>query len=239
MAALYVLDAVSVTHEHALDFAALCGKLNLEPLSTIEVTDELPLNSFSPMQLQRLPLKRLSDTQLSTVLNRALLIHHPVFLYEGLVETLDRPACAEKVNLTRAYWTLAELCRNRGDHEEAVSWIVKGRDSVKGADKDALFEARLEWSMRELSLRIEDPEDSEFAPFLRHIWEYYVPKLPRLADHLTGLLAAVGLQPPLDADAAVGANAGFGSTTEGGIWTPQEASGSRETGKKLWLPGQE
>jgi len=234
--ALYVLDAFSAEHEQPLDFAAMCTRLKLEPPRPIEVDPSTPLNSFSPMQLQRLTLPALNDAQLGAVLNRALLIHHPVFLYDVLKETLGRPACAEKVNLPRVYGTLAELCRNRGLHEEAVSWVQKGRDLTDVLDKEQQFEARLEWTMRELSLRLEEPEDPGLAPLLKHIWEYYVPKLPRLASHLTELLATFGLRPP--AEAGVTADVGFGSTTEGGVWTP-EARPSADAGKKLWLPGQE
>jgi len=226
-------------HGQALDFAALCTRFHLEPPRTIEVSADDSLNSFSPMRLRRLPLLRLSDTQLSTVLNRALLIHHPVFLYDVLTQVLSRPACLEKVNLARTYWTLAELCRARGRHDEALSWVVKGRAAAESTDKESLFEARLEWTMREFAFRLEDPEDPDLDSLLKHIWEYFVPKLPRLAEHLTGLLESAGLRPPLEAESVVAANAGFGSTTEAGIWTPGAAPTGQGSDKKLWLPGQE
>ncbi len=236
-AALYVLDAYGATGGFSLDFKGMCERLKLDPPRPIEVKADLPLNSFSPMQLQRLPLKPLSDAQMNVVLNRALLIHHPVFLHDVLNEALSRPACKEKINLPRAYWTLAELCRAQGRYDEAFSWISKGYEAIEEtADRDSLFEAKFEWTMRELSIRTEDPDDPGLAALLRHLWEYYVPKLPRLAEHLTSMLSAAGIKPPLEA--GVAAEVGYGSTTASGVWTP-EASSGRGSEKKLWLPGQE
>jgi tetratricopeptide (TPR) repeat protein len=232
MSAVYVLDAISASREHALDLAALCRRLDLEPPKTLEVAENTPLNTFSPMQLQRLDLKALSDAQLNTVLNRALLIHHPVFLYNVLTEALGRPACVERINLVRVYSTLAELARDRGRIDEALSWISKGKEAAETGDRDKLFEAKLEWALREFNLRLEEPDDPGLNGIVRHLWDYYVPKLPKLASHLTEALARFGIQAP-EGDAGVG----FGSTTDAAIWTP--AAATSETGNKLWLPGQE
>ncbi|MGE3316699.1 MAG: tetratricopeptide repeat protein, partial [Planctomycetaceae bacterium] len=234
MSAVYVLDAISASREHALDLPALCRLLDLEPPKPLEVAETTPLNTFSPMQLQRLNLKALTDTQINTVLNRALLIHHPAFLYEVLVQALGRPACLERINLVRVYSTLAELSRDRGRIDDALAWIAKGKEAAEAGDKEKLFEAKLEWTLREFNLRLEDPEDPGLNSVVRHLWNYYVPKLPKLASHIAEAMNRFGLPAPEgEPEGAIG------STTDGGIWTPSPAGASAEGGRKLWIPGQE
>lgn len=235
MSAVYVLDAISASREHALDLAAVCRRLDLEPPQPLEVTESQPLNSFSPMQLQRLNLQAITDAQFNTLLNRALLIHHPAFLYKVLLEALNRPACLEKINLVRVYSTLAELARDDGRVEEALSWIEKGKQSAESGDREKQFERRLEWVLREFNLRLEDPDDPALAGVVQHLWSYYVPKLPKLAAHLSEALNRFGIAAP-EVEAA---EVGFGSTTGGGLWTPSPAAAGSDAGRKLWLPGEE
>ncbi len=237
-AALFALDAYCNRRRHVLDVDLLRERLQLDDFPQIEVAETTPLNSFSAMRLQWLPVGRLSDAQLSHTLNRSLLIHHGTFLYKVLTEVLSRPSCVEQVDLNRVYVTLVELCHDQYKRDEALQWIEKGRQFAR--TQENAFEHELQWEMRELSLRLEDPNDPALNPLLKHIGDTYGTKLPQIRDHLHQLLDAFGVQDPWQPESPiVTAPGGAGSTTEGGIWTPAATQQSQDGEKKLWLPGQD
>jgi tetratricopeptide (TPR) repeat protein len=230
-AALSVLDAQSDRRGFVLDLQSMRQRLGVEEPQTIEVRASTSFSRFSVMALHRLPIKQLSDSQLSQVMNRALLIRHGRFLYDVLVEVLSRPTCVKHVELDRVYRTLVDLCQQRFERDEALSWAARGRDYAQTQPK--AFEKTLQWDLLSLSIRLHDPSDPNLQTLLQHIWSNYVPKLPDLRNHLMRLLEAYGL--PLPAQAPDGTS---GSTSEGGIWTPEPAAETEGGEKKLWLPGQ-
>ena len=239
-AAVYVLDSLCDRENYLLDVDEQCERLRQKPLQPIAVSEETPVNAFSSMQLNRLPVKQLNDAQLNLTLNRALLLHHPSFLFEVLSEALNRPACVEQMNLNRAYMTISDLCRTRSGRDEALQWIAKGFEYA--GTQERAFEQQLTWKLRELSFRMEDPEDPELIPLLKSISSRYASKLPQLQSHLDELCAVSGIQPPWqDATAIIASATESGATADGGVWSPQSAgSGEATEGgeKKLWLPGQ-
>jgi hypothetical protein len=210
------------------------GPRELDPPAEIELTDSTPLNSFSVMQLHRLPVERLSDAQLSYVLNRALLIHHGGFLYRVLREVLNRPSCVEQIDVNRACVSLFDLCRNQNRREEAFEWAARGREHAQTAEN--AFERTLEWELRELALRSEDPEDPKLASLLNHLFHYYGRKLPELRQHLVSIVEEHGLPVPWEGGETAAEAEQAGSATAGGLWTPAT---SKEGERKLWLPGQD
>ena len=106
-------------------------------------------------------------------------------------------------------------------------------------NQEEAFEHSLQWEMRELSFRLEDPDDPALDPLLKHIWNDYGMKVPQLRDYLNQLVDVFGVPSPWQSEAGiVTAEESTGATTEGGIWTPSAAQGSQGGEKKLWLPGQ-
>lgn len=238
-AAVYVLDSLCARNEYVLDVESLCQRLRIEPLRPIAVSAETPLNEFSSMQLSRLPVKQLTDSQLMLTLNRALLLHYPKFLYNVLVEAIQRPPVMEQLNLNRAYMTLVDLCGAQGRREEAFQWIEKGFEHAGTLERP--FEQQLMWKLRELSLRLHDPDDPELMPLLETFRSKYVPKLPDLASHLDELCALYNVCPPWQETASVVTPSATAGTVTGGVWSPHSPLGREESesgGKKLWLPGQ-
>jgi thioredoxin-like negative regulator of GroEL len=228
-AAVYVLDALTGRDGYSLDGAPVRRRLNLDDPQPIELTDETPLNSFTVLQTNRLSAEKLSDEQLAYVLNRALLVHYGRFLYTVLAEVLKRPSCLENVDLNRVYGTLADLCLQRYERETAFEWIAKAREHVKTLE--GAFEAGLQWSMRELMLRVDQPDDPELPALVDHVWNFYGKKLPQLREHLTNLFETYGIEPPAAGSVVAG--------SEGGLWTPGDAEPAEGEGeKKLWVPGQ-
>lgn len=233
-AAVILLDTVTEQQGYVLDTHRLIERLGIEPFPPLEVTPETPLHSLSVIGLRRLPLTELSDDQLLATLNRALLIHHSRFLYDLLKELLGRPGCADKIDAGRAYFTLADLCREQHRRDEALQWIARGTEHA-GTQENA-FEEVLQWKLREVTLRLEEPDDPELPSLLKHLWEYYGPKVPQLRTYLATITQTYGITPPWDDEDEIVSPEDSGK----GIWTPEGTAESGQQPKsKLWLPGQE
>ncbi len=233
LAAVHVLDTYAEQQDCYLDLNALCERLQIEPLGPLAVDAQTSLSACSAMQLTRLPVAELDDDQVSATFNRALLIRHSRFLYAVLLEVIKRPACTERVDLDRVYNTLSDLCHRRFQRDEALQWLHKARDNADSQENP--FEVRLRCDLRELSFRLDDPEDPEVQTLLDRFSSYYLPKLPQLRETLDELLGAHGIEPPWDSASV--ATTGSAASAPGGIWTPDSAS--PEPGKSLWIPGQD
>lgn len=236
-AALTVLDAYCDRSQYCLNQSVLFEKLRLEAPAPVQFEGEASLNSLTSMQLLRIPVRELDDEQLALVVQRAALVHHSGFLYTVLTEVVRRPECLKHFEAERLYQSLVEVCREQGKQDEALQYIHKGKEHAREGER--AFERVLQWTLRELMLRLEDPDDPQLAPLLQHIQNYYLPKLPELRETVTALVTAFGVTPPWEetAPAAVGVP-GAGEATEG-VWTPDGTSPEPEAGKKLWLPGQQ
>jgi tetratricopeptide (TPR) repeat protein len=233
-AGLYVLDALIDQDRYVLDLPAVCDFVHVELPPLIEVADSASMNAYSAVQLLRVPIERLTDPQLVQTLNRALLIRHKLLLYKVLREAVSRPGCLEKIDVDVSYSTLVQICREQDKRDEAFQWLEKGRAWAKTQEK--AFEATLQWELRELFLRAEDPNDPNLPPLLKRIWDYYGVKLPQLRERLAALVEIYGIPAPWDTTGGAGVAAAFGAPTTGGIWQPSDPPA--QSGQKLWIPGQ-
>jgi len=226
-AAVYVLDAQCLRGGFELDVNAVLGRLGLEPLPPVTVTPQTVLASFTPLQWLRLPLSQLTDEQMLSVVNRALLVHHDRFLYDALKAAVERPKCLEASDIERVYQTLSDLCRRHDRREEAFQWLNRGRQYAQTQQHS--FEHVWSWDFKELLGRLEDPSDPAIQPLLNKFATYYAPKLPQLRPHLEQILAVAGVESPWKAGVVTSSSA----APSGGLWTPEPAGAG-----KLWLPGQ-
>jgi tetratricopeptide (TPR) repeat protein len=239
-AAVMVLDAYADRNQQILDVSPLYERLDIAAPALMELIPQTSWNALSAMQMHRLLIADLTDEQLVGTLNRALLIHHSDFLYKVLTEILKRPACVEKIDCDRAYCTLVDLCRERSRTEEGLKWIAKGRELAESSEK--AFENVLQWKMREMVFRLNDPDDSELPSLLKHLWEYYGPKVPQLRTSLATVVNTYGLKCPWeDGTSIVTPQTASGASAQEKIWTPdaQNDPASEKSEKKLWLPGQD
>ncbi len=231
LSAIYVLDAVALRSGFELDMPALMRSLAIEPLPMVALSGDTSLNSLSPLQWLRLPLSDLTDAQLTAVVNRAQLVHHDRFLYETLKVILQRPACLTELDQPRIYQTLADLCRVHDRRDEALQWIEAGRQqAATGAQH---FEKVWSWDLRELLMRLEDPNDPGLKDLGRKFVQFYSPKLPQMRPYLEQMFAIAGVPSPwLHVDLITEATVG-GITA--GLWTPGAAEPAA-AGSKLWVP---
>ena len=236
-AAISVLDAYAERGHYSLDVPGLRERFHIEPPRPFEIAPDTPLANLSVMQMNRLPVERLSDEQLVYTYNRALLIHYGRFLYTVLKELVSRPSCHDRVDLNRAYLTLVDLCQTRFDRNEAFHWLEQGRQAARTRDK--AFELALQWDMRELMLRLEDPSDPAIVTLAERIKRDYGTKLPNIRQYVESLLYLHGAGPVPASMPEVAAAESAAVPETGRIWTPSEVAGGQPGEKKLWVPGRD
>ncbi len=234
-AAVVVLDAFCDQSGYTIDRISIRQRLGLPEETRIDATNETPLKSYSSCQMMRLNIESLTDEQISTVLNRALLTYHGGFLYPLLQNVLTRPAVMNRLDLNRIYTGMVEMARDRYDREACFHWLEKGKEQAKTTDKP--FENQLQWEMRELATRLEDPQDPKLSQLLSRMWDYYGQKLPDLRDYLIQLVRSCNITPPWEGGGdSVGT--GDGQTAVDGIWVPGGETPEENSENKLWVPGQ-
>lgn len=233
LAAIYVLDSSAQRRERGLGLKTLFSRLNLHSLPALEVAPETALGGLSIMQLHRLSVNRLNDDQLTTVVNRSMLIRHDETLYEVLKQVVERPSCAEQLDLARIYRLLSEIAASEGRRDEAFAWIDRGR-KLPVPDGKTAFQNAWAWDMAELGTRLEDPHDPELKTLLHRFVTYYSPKVPQIRPHIEQTLAAYDIPSPWESIEIIRP---ADAPAFGGIWSPG-ASEPVTTGGKLWVPGQ-
>lgn len=232
-ASVYVLDAQVQQHSVPLDVNDFLNRLGLEPLPALDINESTPLGTLSLMQMHRLPVDRLTDPQLVSVANRALLTQHEEFLYHVLKAALSRPECEKQIDLSRSLHAIVELCSNHGRRDEALHWIQVAR-SKPSQDKSP-FEYQWNWDMTELALRLEDPTDPGLKPLLDRFVNYYSPKVPQLRGYVERMLKSYGVASPWESISLVTSS---GATAAGGLWSPDAPAATAASPSKLWLPGE-
>lgn len=234
-AATYLLDAYCQQQGYELDLNAALARLNLEPLAPLEVDETTQLSMQSVMQMHRLPIERLSDSQLVSVVNRAMLTHHRRFLYHVLKVALDRPGCAAELDLQRVYPTIVELCAHTGRREEALHWVAVARS--KPPQEGSQFEYQWNWDTTELTLRLETPDDPALKPLLDRFVHYYSPKVPQMRGFIEKLLKTFGAPSPWESVSVITSST-LSSAASGTLWSPAAEQAPATGASKLWLPGQ-
>lgn len=232
-AACYVLDAHCQLHSYELDLPALLGRFGLELLPAVDIDEQTSLNTMSIMQMHRLPIDRLTDDQLVSVLNRAMLTRHSGFLYRVLKAAFSRPGCEENMDMLRSLRAIVELCAGGGRRDEALTWIAFAR--TKSTKDKSAFETQWNWDLTELVLRLEEPADLGIKPLLDKFVQYYAPKVPQLRGYIENVLSSFKYPSPWEQVSIVTSSAM--TSPSSGLWSP-DAPPAPTNPSKLWLPGE-
>jgi len=195
---------------------AVPGKASADPRQAIE---GIPL-----LQYLRLSLSDLSDSQVLQFAHRIGLIRS-IDLMEAVVDELfRRPAALEEFSPRRAHMMRAMVARFRNRVDAMAESFEAARQMTQ--EEGDNFQLRLELDLKELSYRLDDPEDPGIPHLLRSMKEQYFQKVPEIENAIREELTRTGceqLLPELDAPL---------------ILTAGEQSAAPSSGK-LWLPGQD
>ena len=154
-----------------LDFAALRGRLNLEPEpsidpSTVDIA-RLPL-----ARLASVPADRLDDDRLVLLYRRARRAMIVVAMEAAARAIVARPGLFEKGQLesVSVYSDLASIAAARGEKDEAQSWLDQGRQADAPARRGP--NAPL-WDMIEVRLKARSERPEVWVPELAIVLERY------------------------------------------------------------------
>jgi hypothetical protein len=234
-AAVWALDAFCDQFEFQLDLQIPRSRLGVANPEPISVADDQQLHRLSLVQLRRVPLHELSDEQLGWVMSRTIAMRQQAFSYELLTEMVARPVLLTEQNFADLYLSLSRLCQSRHSREEALLWVSKGRDFAR--TKQMPLEVVMPFDVRELLLRLDDPNDPQLSRSAAHVWNTYARKIPQLGASLAPVLIEAGLSGPWHQfDTAHRAAEQLAPAGGSGLWTP-DADTAPSQPSKLWVPG--
>lgn len=230
-AAVEVLDAFCASRGYILPAERLRERLGVPAPTPVRIENGANLNTLSLVRLRRVELESLNDDQLKQVVNRVLLARHPAATHAVLTYVLERDRLPNVLDRQQICSTLSDVCRDALRMDEALQWNRRGLELVEPGETQ--FAATMQWKMREVVLRIDNPDDPRVADLLRELWHHYGSKVPSLRERLMELVAALGIEPPWE---GVVVASGRDALREAAAWSPETVSAPAPQ-KKLWLPG--
>lgn len=223
-AAVIVLYSVAQRLNHEIDPDKLRERLNLAAPAARTIDPDCAVESVPLLHYLQLSLPELTDSQLLQLANRVGLIRDVGLLERVVDELFNRPAALEEYSPRRAHMMRALVARFRNQVDRMTESFEAARQAGDG-DADQ-FQSRLELDLKELTFRLDNPEDPGIPHLLRSLRDQYFQKVPEIADAVRQELARSGCEQFLsELDAPMIVTAGQESQ-------PQSTS-------KLWLPGQD
>lgn len=212
------------------DLADMRRELGVPDPRPLELSFEQSLTSLPLLQLSRLQPESLSDQQVVDFANRVAIIGHMHLMKLALEAVISRPDALRQFTPMRAHLMRATIAREANDLVLASECFAAARDAVE--HNAEAFRTKLELDIRELSCRLDDPEDPQIPELLRTIRDKYFVKIPEIEGVILEELERGGCEHLLAEMGPVG-------TAPKALWTPdaENASGSGASGK-LWVPGQ-
>jgi tetratricopeptide (TPR) repeat protein len=223
-ASVLVLFSITQRLNHEINPAEIREQLGLPAPGGTSTETGQSIEGIPLLKYLRLSLSDLSDSQMLQFAHRIGLIRS-IELMEAVVDELfRRPAALEEFSPRRAHMMRAMVARlqNRVD-TMAESFEAARKMAQEEGDN---FQARLELDLKELSYRLDDPDDPGIPHLLRSMKEQYFQKVPEIAEAIRQELTRTGCEQLLsELDAPL-------------ILTAGEETATPSSGK-LWLPGQD
>ncbi len=219
-AAVVVLYSLAQRLNREIRIADLRERLNIpNPAPRIMETHQA-VESVPLLRYCQLSLSDLTDSQLLQLVNRVGLIHGVDLLEQVVDELFGRPQAIEEYSPRRAHMMRALVARLRNRIDDMAESFDAARKAV--LDDSDQFQSRLELDLKELTFRLDDPEDPGIPQLLRSMRDQYFRKVPEIAEVVRQQLTRGGCEkylPELEMPTIMEA--------------PAPSSG------KLWLPGQD
>ena len=226
-AAVLVLDSVCNRLGQNLNLTDVRQRLKLQDLEQLKPSEDQVLTGLPLLQFHRLDASSITDGQAIEFANRISLVGHHSLLQAATAELTKRPAALEEFGAIRAFLLQATAAREALDVEQVAKCFDAARDSIGDAADG--FRTRLELDIRELSFRLDNPEDPELPALLVNIKDQYFHKFPEIADVIREELSNSGCLHLMD---------GLGDAPKN-LWTPEKETAEAAGSSKLWMPGQD
>ena len=224
------LHALALRSGETVDIPNLLQQLNLPEATTVSVAASAQVSAIPGYRYYRIAVSELADSQLADFANRTTMLAFAQTAKQCLDIALERPESLKKFGERRAALARAAIAREDGDYERAFECFEKARQFVAG-ETDA-FRNLLEIDVRELSCRLDDPEDPGLIELLHKFRDKYIRKIPEIAEIVRAQLEDSGCEhliSELDEGAPVSS-----------LVLPDAPAGDeQESSGKLWLPGQD
>lgn len=232
-ASVLVLDTTCNRMGYDPELSEIRSRLGIPTPKPLEIADNRSITATPLLQFGRIPAKDLTDEQIVEYTNRITLVRHLRLLESAIDELITRPNALVLFTPMRAHLLRATVAREKNDFKLASECFAAARDAVEG-EEDA-FRTRLELDIRELSCRLDDPQDAELPQLLAAIRDKYFLKIPEIEEVIREELSGSGCQHLLAQLESAPA-----TKSSGGIWTPG-ADKPADTGEKskLYIPGQD
>lgn len=225
------LDVICNRMGYDPDLSEIRRRLGVAAPGAMEIEESQSITSLPLLQFGRVHEGDLTDEQVIEFTNRITLVRHLRLLERAVEELVKRPAALEKFTPMRGHLLRATVAREKNDMHMASECFEAARNSI--ADDPDAFRTRLELDIRELSCRLDNPNDEQLPGLLEGIRDRYFVKIPEIEDVIREELENSGCVHLLDELAPVA------TSSKDGLWTPEGGGSSEpESGSgKLWMPG--
>ncbi|MEQ9410553.1 MAG: tetratricopeptide repeat protein [Fuerstiella sp.] len=230
-ASVLLLDVTCNRMGYDPELSEVRSRLGVPAPKPLEADESRSVTSLPLLQFGRLNESELTDDQVIEFANRITLVRHLLLLERAIEELVKRPEALERFSPMRAHLLRATIAREKDELKRASQCFADARDAVE--DDAEAFRTRLELDIRELSCRLDNPEDPELPELLATIRDRYFVKIPEIEEVIREELVSSGCEHLLDQlePSAAGASGQ-------GLWTPGADKPAGEA-SKLWVPGQD
>jgi hypothetical protein len=228
-AAVLNLQAVALRCGESVSVTDVLQQLELPAATAVSLPENAQPSAIPGYRYFRVGLNQLSDTQLADFANRTTMLAFAETAKKCLDAMLERPEALKKFGERRAALARATIAREEGDYASAFECLAMARNCVAG-EPDA-FRHLLEIDVRELSVRLDDPNDPGLIDLLHKFRDKYIRKIPEIAEIVRQQLEDSGCEnliPELEGEASVSSL----------VLPGDDSAGAGESSGKLWLPGQ-
>lgn len=236
MATILILELAGEQSRSQFDFNELRAKLGLPTREDIE-PDGVDLAELSLVDLHLLPPEKLSDDELATAYQRALMVHAPRAMLRLGLELVKRPSLREELDAARVYEAIAHVAYTT---DEAMEYTNQAREAAVAAGQSPARHL-----LRELDLRMTRGEGEECSRLIYTLQRDHINE-PGVAQALHQLFVQMGVIKPdgTPTDAAMQhqqAQQGVapGDQATEGLWTPDGGPAPADDKDKpsIWVPG--
>lgn len=232
-ASVIVLDVICNRMGYDPELSDIRSRLGVPAPSAIKTEAGQSITSLPLLQFSRLAPDTLTDEQVIEFANRITLVRHLRLLGVAIEALVQRPAALKSFSPMRGHLLRATVARENNDMKLASQCFHDARAAAE--DEPDAFRTRLELDIRELSCRLDNPQDPELPELLGEIRERYFLKIPEIEEVIREELINSGCEHLLSQLEIT--SGGVSATKE--LWTPGAESSAGEATGKLWMPGQD